>query len=145
MNPHYPAIMIELSALPLLEKYAAAENDAEMVLCAQAKTAELCNVLVQQIFSRSSYLDADAALTEKEAATTRAVEFVLSLRETRSATGEKLAASPEETADLVMKLATALYLDRVLDEQRLSGVKEAAECQALGREYTVEILRSLLA
>jgi hypothetical protein len=145
MNAHYPEVMLELRALPLLEKYASAEDDAEMALHAQLKTAELCNRLVKFVYQQSSHFEVESGLTEKEAAVARGVAFAMSLRETHGATGEKFAAAPEVAAELVKKFATALYLDQVLDEQRRAGVKEAAECQALGREYAIEVLRSLLA
>jgi hypothetical protein len=147
VNPHYPDIQLELRALPLIEKFASVETDAEVVVCAQEKAAQVCSDVIQTILEKSAVysIEMDRWLNEKEMTAVRAVKFAMSLRDTHATTGEKLAASPEETAELLQKFATAIYLDRVLDEQRQAGVKEAAECQALGREYAVEILRSLLA
>jgi hypothetical protein len=74
---------------------------------------------------------------------------MIQVRDSHRITGEKLAASPEATAELLQKLATAEFVDGVLAEQleKLSGddYVAARKVQLLGREYAVNLMRGLLA
>jgi hypothetical protein len=73
----------------------------------------------------------------------------MSLRGAHRVTGEKMAAAPEDTAALLQKLATAEYVDDLLEEQleKLSGEEydAARRVQLLGREYAVNLMRGLFA
>jgi hypothetical protein len=77
------------------------------------------------------------------------LRVLVDLRESHRRTGEKLAASPEQTAEFLQKLATAVYVDDVLSTQvtKLSGEAQLAarRVQLLGREYAVNLMRGLFA
>jgi hypothetical protein len=93
----------------------------------------------------------DHVFTEVKQASagTEVANTIFAMRNAHRITGEKLAASPEVTAEFIQKLATAVYVDDVLTAQleKLSGDEYYAtrDVQLLGREYAVNLMRGLLA
>lgn len=77
------------------------------------------------------------------------VQQLMTFREAHRTTGEKLAAAPEAVAELLEKLATAVYVDNLLAGQleKLAGKEydDARNVQLLGREYAINLMRGLLA
>lgn len=139
MHPLYARVWTELNVAEKLEKYAsAAETDTSTN--AQIKLAALSSALVESLLTK-----ADG--TTKEAKAAGVVDILLSLREDH-AENTKMAASPDQLADLSIKLATCLYLDGVLTDTvdaSAGPTKEAAlKCRTLGREYAVTLMQGLL-
>lgn len=132
----YPTFYREISYITALEKLAMSEDDA-VTKDAQALLANACDSLYNKL--------------QKEArlASSSIPAVVMSLREAHKSTGEKIAAAPEQTAELLEKLATAVYVDSVLDEQlektALRPDGSTRMVQLLGREYAVNLVRGLFA
>jgi argininosuccinate lyase len=128
---HYVTFWKGLQFVAGLEKLAASD-DVTLSQAAQRQLAATCDDLFSSTKTAGSL-----------------VSQMLSFRTAHQVTGEKLAASPDATADLLQKLATAEYVDGVLEESfsKLSGDEYAAAraVQLLGREYAVQLMRGLLA
>jgi hypothetical protein len=128
---HYLTFWKGMRFVEGLEKLADSD-DASVSQSAQADLAAACDDIFSSMKVASSALSA-----------------VMSFRESHQRTGEKLAAAPETTAELLQKLATAEYVDTLLEEQltKVSGDEYPAvrAVQLLGREYAVQLMRGLLA
>jgi hypothetical protein len=133
---HYVTFWKNLQVVAGLEKLALSV-DAQTSEQAQPLLAGACDELFE---------------TVKQAAADRGEHLTSALwgyREAHRTTGEKFAAAAEETAELLQKLATATYVDEVLDAklEKLSGDEydAARRVQLLGREYAVNLMRGLFA
>jgi len=128
---HYPTFWFKLQALERLEKLASSD-DLSVSVDAQQALALACDDMYSSVKKAGAVLSA-----------------IFKMRDSHRITGEKLAASPEVTADFVQKLATAEYVDGVLSAQleKLSGEEydAARKVQLLGREYAVNLMRGLFA
>jgi len=148
INPRYNEIVTELRVSESLEKVASFD-DEELAANAMLRQAELCDGLFVHVQKLASELPVSKDLPCKEAAVAQMLSFALSIRETHEATGEKLAASPEEITDSLAKLATAVFVDQVLGDQmgKMAGAERDATraVQLLGREYAVHLMRGFLA
>lgn len=129
---HYVTFWKKMQTVAGLEKLSASE-DKEISRRAQGQLALAC----------------DDIFTSMKKASGSLIPGVMAMRASHRVTGEKIAASPETTADLLQKLATAEYVDDMLEKQleKLSGDAhgQARAVQMLGREYTVELMRGLFA
>lgn len=129
---HYPTFWFKLQALERLEKLASSE-DRTVAADAQAALALACDDVFSCVKQASNSV----------------LPTILEMRDAHRITGEKLAASAEQQADLLKKLATAEYVDGVLQGQleKLSGAEYDATraVQMLGREYAIQLMRGLLA
>lgn len=87
-------------------------------------------------------------LPVKEAMAVSMAKVALDLHDAHAATGSKIAALPDYLAELLQKLAAAVFVDEVLGEQlaMLEGdTKVAAEqCRLLGREYAMTLIGEIL-
>lgn len=114
----------------------------------QVKLAQLSSQAYESIRRVAATHAVPAGLTVKEAMAANVSAVALSLHRTHADTGVKVAASPDQLASALAKLATAVLVDEVLIDQlqMLEGdTKVAAEqCQRLGREYIVSLLNELL-
>lgn len=146
MNPAYIDIWAALRMGDGLEKVAS--EDQEVVACTQAAQAELCDRIINHVLKTASE-QFPSDLLGKEAAVASTARFMLSLRDTHAATGEKLASSHEDVAGSLQKLAYAIYTDAVIGEQltKLAGedYTKARLTQLLGREYAVDVMRGFFA
>jgi len=128
----YPTFWKNLEIVAGLEKLATTE-DAKTAAEAQALLAQFCDETFQLLKS------AGEPITQP----------LMGMRDSARITGEKLAAAPEVTAELLQKLATAEYVDDLLEEQleKLSGAEydAARAVQLLGREYAVHLMRGFFA
>lgn len=123
-----------------------AELDGADYITAQQKLADVAFLAYANIREANNPVVAD--LPTKEASVAGFVSAALALHEAHKDTGVKVAASPEYVAAIIEKLATAVFVDEVLQEQlsMLEGdTKIAAEqCQRLGREYVLSLIAELL-
>ena len=128
----YVTFWKNLQTVAGLEKLAESDDRETTAQPAQVMLGNLC----------------DHVFTEMKTAGSVVTE-ILSYMNSHRITGEKLAASPEVTAELLQKLATAEFVDDVLAAQleKLSGDEYYAtrDVQLLGREYAVNLMRGLLA
>lgn len=128
----YATFWKNLQTVAGLEKLATSDDRETTGQPAQVMLGNLCD----HIFSEMK--TAGSVVTE-----------MMSFREAHRTVGEKLAASPEITADLLQKLATAEFVDGVIsgELEKLSGDAYYAmrDVQLLGREYAVNLMRGLLA
>lgn len=129
---HYVTFWKKMQTVAGLEKLSASE-DKEVSRRAQGQLALAC----------------DDIFTSMKKASGSLVPGVMTMRESHRITGEKLAASPEAAAELLQKLATAEFVDSLLEKQleKLSGDAHgrARSVQMLGREYSVMLMRGLFA
>lgn len=148
INPRYTEILTELRVGQSLEKVASC-NDDELAANAMLRQAELCDGLFVHVRKLAAELPVSADLPRKEASVSQMLSFMLSLRETHEATGEKLASEPTAITDVLVKFATAVFVDQVLEEQldKMAGAERDATraVQLLGREYAVHLMRGFLA
>lgn len=132
----YPTFYRELAYITAMEKLAMSEEDTVRDE-AQTLLASSCNNLFNA-------LQKEASVSSKSIPA-----VVMSLRETHKSTGEKVASAPEQTAELLQKLATAVYVDGVLCDQLNKTAQEPDNStrmvQLLGREYAVNLIRGLFA
>ncbi|MGL5249446.1 MAG: hypothetical protein ACRC8U_14755, partial [Brooklawnia sp.] len=123
-----------------LEKVASEQVGAQ-------ETARLCDRIAGHVLKTAS-AQFPNDLRGKEAAVASTIRFMLSIRDTHLATGEKTAASNEGIATELQKLAYAVYTDTLISEQltKLAGTDytKARLTQLLGREYMVDIMRRIL-
>jgi hypothetical protein len=128
----YPTFWFKLQALERLEKLAGSD-DRTVASDAQTALALAC----------------DDVFSCVKRASNSVIPTILQMREAHRSTGEKLATSVEQEAELLKKLATAEYVDTVLQGQleKLSGAEyeSTRAVQMLGREYAVQLMRGLLA
>lgn len=131
---NYPALLKSLKAYSAMEKLAGLENPHE-ARQAQILSAGISDDLFTAVKSASKNGDV--------------VAYVLAARGQHRSLGEKTAASEEQTAELLHKLAAAVYVDGVLSAQleKLAGAEYDAtrSVQLLGREYAVNLMRGLFA
>lgn len=147
INPAYVELWTALKADADLEKIASIA-DAEAAAISTHECAKLCDRIVNCALKLAQEQFPQVDLRGKEASMTSMVKLALSLRDTHAATGEKLAASNDDVAANLQKLACAVYADEVLSEQltKLAGndFAKARLTQLLGREYMVDVMRHLL-
>jgi len=128
----YVTVWKKLQVVAGLEKLSSSE-DLGLAHSAQESLAAACDDVFTYVKNSSGDL----------------LQEMMALRGEHRVTGEKLAASPDVTAELLQKLATAEYVDDMLDEQleKLSGEEydAARAVQLLGREYAVNLMRGLFA
>lgn len=92
-----------------------------------------------------------AALSRSEAGDTgvKVAALMVEMRQAHVSCGEKLAGDVTVHGDMIVKLATACFVDDVLEEQcsKLAGeeLTRARAVQSLGREYAVHLMNGLLA
>jgi hypothetical protein len=145
MNPLYAEVLGELAQSSALEKLAE-QDERDLSICAQMEQAELCDQFFDRVQKCAHEHFPETVLPRKEAAVIEMARCMISLRDTHASTGVKLAASFDETAALVQKLAVATFVDQVLAEELEKTADEAIrEVQRLGREYAVTLMRGLLA
>ena len=129
---HYVTFWKNLQVVAGLEKLATSDD---------AKTAADSQVLLAQ--------RCDETFKLLKHAGENITQPLMTLRDSARVTGEKLAAAPEETAELFQKLVTAAFVDDTLEAQleKLSGDEydAARRVQLLGREYAVNLMRGLFA
>jgi len=129
---HYVKFWTKLQTVAGLEKLASSEN-----LTTAQRSQALLSATCDDVFAAVKAASGDV------------LPEVMSLRVAHRSTGEKMAAAPEETAVLLQKLATAEYVDDLLEKQleKLSGDEydAARQVQLLGREYAVNLMRGLFA
>lgn len=117
-------------------------------LDAQVKLAQTAFAAYDTLRDAATALPPPAELSGKEAQVAKIAHLTLALHEAHVDTGTKTAASPDHLAQVIQKLATAVFVDEVLMEQlgMLEGdTKLAAEqCQRLGREYILTLLGEIL-
>lgn len=127
---NYPSFWKKLRIVEGLEKLST-NDDAAIAKEAQLLLAETCDDVFSLVKTSS-----DNFLVP-----------VLVLRDSARGVGEKFAASPDVTAELLQKLATAAYVDDLLEAQleKLSGETYdlTRHVQMLGREYAVTLMRGL--
>lgn len=133
---HYVTLWENLQLVSALEKVAEQDLDGK-----GAEAQESLALLCDQLFG---------AVKQASASPEALTQLVFSLRDAHRLTGEKLAASPDVTAELLQNLATASFVDDVLQEQleKASSDDEYASVrsvQLLGREYAINLMRGLLA
>lgn len=130
---HYVRFWKDLKLVAGLEKLAES-SDEVTARDAQGALCGTCDHLYSEV---------------KKASPKNPLEAIFALRSAHKATGEKLAADPSMTAELIDKLATAAYVDDVLTAQleKLAGDEYASvrRVQLLGREYAVHLMRGLFA
>ena len=147
MNSAYVELWAALKVGADMDKVASIAEAETSVISAQ-ECAKLCDQIVEHSLKLAHEQFPVNALRSKEASVASMVKFVLSLRDTHAATGEKLAASNDDVAVNLQKLACAVYTDAVLSEQltKLAGqdFAKARLTQLIGREYMVEVMRHLL-
>jgi hypothetical protein len=129
---HYVTFWKGLKTVAELEKLAASD-DPVMAKQAQMLLATTCDETFAALKSASPHV----------------LQPLMQMRDAHRITGEKLAASPDVTAELVQKLAVATFVDDHLEAQleKLSGAEydQARAVQLLGREYAVKLMRGLFA
>jgi hypothetical protein len=128
----YPSFWFKLQALARLEKLASSDDS-----------------LVSATTQEALALACDDMFSGVKKASGSVVPAIFKMRDAHRITGEKIASSPEVTAELLQKLAVAEYVDEILVGQleKLSGEEydAARAVQLLGREYAVQLMRGLLA
>ena len=131
---NYPTLLKNLKAYASMEKLSMLENP-HAARQAQILTAGISDDLFTSIKSAAKNGDV--------------VAFVVDARRAHRTFGEKTAASEEQAAALLHKLAAAVYVDNVLSTQleKLAGAEydAARSVQLLGREYAVNLMRGLFA
>jgi hypothetical protein len=129
---HYVTFWKKLQTVAGLEKLAVS-NDASVAVAAQDQLAATCEDLFVSVKNASENI----------------VQPLMQMRDSHRITGEKFAASAEDAAVFVQKLATAAFVDDLLETQleKLSGAEydAARAVQLLGREYAVHLMRGLFA
>jgi len=151
VNPLYAHVWKTLRHTDNLEKVAG-EIDASTSAAVQVRHSEMCDGLFRRLKRASEALGFPGGLRGKEASAAKVACLLLDIRNTHTALGEKVAASPDTVADLATKLTTAAFVDDVLTEQLekaaaaddYEGLVHLRGIQLLGREYAVSLMRGLL-
>lgn len=122
--------------------------EGDDLLDAQIKIAGTAYDAYERLREVSRGTRAADGLAQKEAMAVGVVDTVMQLHAAHADFGAKTAASPDHLADLLPKIAAAVFVDEVLLEQlpMLEGEsKLAAErCQLLGREYIMSLIGEVL-
>lgn len=138
MTPHYPYVWAQIQRATRFDKYASEGADAAVDLARVAS-----EVFEDVLLKSASYGASD---TPHHVAANMAA-FAVDLFDSARATGAKTA-SENDATDAIEQLATVAYLDTMLKSAsaNLSGeaLDTAYRAQLLGREYGVELLRSLV-
>ena len=126
---HYVSLWQDLKKVDALEKLAESD-DVDVSKEAQVLLADTCDKMFATLKKGSL------------------IPELMAHRESHRFTGEKVAEA-KDTAVLIQKLATAEYVDNLLEGQleKLSGAAhdDARMVQLLGREYAVQLIRGLFA
>lgn len=138
MTPHYPEIWAALTRTAETEKTAGVSSDASVF---HARTASGAFELFMS--KAAAYYDTETAAGAAKAAAAFGYDLVESAR----ITGTKVAAVDVAGRSLE-RLATVAFVDRVLSDamSKTAGdeTEKLAHMRVLGREFAVEILRSLV-
>ena len=144
MNPLYGETLSVLAHSTAMTKLAEAA-DLNVAVAAQHEQSQRCDAFFGKLLKFASERFGDGLLG-KEANAIALASCAMSLRDTHAATGVKLAASFDQTASLLQKLACVAFTDSVLTEELLKAANEDTRTvQRLGREYGLAILGELLA
>jgi len=139
---HYPTFWKQLQDTAGLEKLAQNE-DPNVARSAQILLGETCDLMFAAVKVAAR---TQVGTPSPVAQFTRVIE---DLRQDHRATGDKFAASDEQTFNLLHKLACAALVDNVIEAQleKLAGeeYEQARSVQLLGREYAVNLMRGLFA
>ena len=145
MNPFYVPVWSALDGVARLEKVAHATEGRDAAEC-QFKLAAECSRLYD--FVRGQAVSANPRGSDPAGVALSVTKFAAALAFTKHCLGEKTAAV-DDIRDILLKLATAAFVDTVLEgaNASLTGVEKVAglRVQLLGREYAVELMRELLA
>jgi hypothetical protein len=134
MSTLYPQLWKGLRLIEGLEK-SASET-------AIALTGSVSSELFDRVKS------AALALPGNDSVEIKIAKVMISMRDAHRSCGEKLAGSVEVHADMLTKLATAVFVDGVLESQcaKLAGddLNQTRAVQSLGREYALHLMNGLL-
>lgn len=140
MNTLYPTLWKSLRLVEGLEKIAS----ADVVLSPTARHS--ASRVVDEIFGHVKR--AAQRLPGDDDVGVKVASLMLEMRAAHAVTGEKLAVSAEVHADMLQKLATAVFVDAVLEQEaeKLAGDVQAhlRTVQSVGREYAVHLMNGLL-
>lgn len=143
MTPYYSEICARLEAIDRVEKVAR-ELDGEDAQLGAAGQASACDALFERVASLAGGFS-----LSKDILAVKVAEFAGALRESHVSAGQKTASTNEEAAQILTKLATAVYVDRILDDRLRQKIAnedwlETRYAQLLGREYAVELMKGIL-
>lgn len=115
---------------------------------AQIKLASDAHDAYERIRRAARDCPEGAGLAVKEAMVVGVCKVALDLHDAHAAAGSKIAALPDYLADVLQKLAAAVFVDEVLGEQltMLEGETKlsAEQCRLLGREYIMTLIGEIL-
>jgi hypothetical protein len=140
MHTFYPQLWKGLRLVEGLEKIAT--HDRALSTFAQTNSATVASELFTQVKQAAERLPGPNTIGVKVA------RLMVDMRNAHRATGEKLAVDISVHADMLQKLATALFVDDVIEAEitKLAGDEQvnARNIQLLGREYAVHLMDGLL-